>query len=63
MLLAGSLVKASLCRRCLVQVSFVIGLHEPHSITVFNFGSGVKSAKELTEIVNKNFLTCNMDAL
>ena len=40
-----------------------IGLPELHSITVFDYGSGVKSAKELTEIVNKNFLTCNMDAL
>ena len=40
-----------------------IGLPELHSITVFDYGSGVKSAKELTEIVNKKFLTCNMDAL
>merc|ERR1711931_532852 len=52
---AKSLVKAGLCRRCLVQVSYAIGLPEPLSVTVFDYGSGVKSAKELTEIVKKNF--------
>eukprot|EP00088_Acartia_fossae_P002169 TRINITY_DN10857_c0_g1_i2.p1 TRINITY_DN10857_c0_g1~~TRINITY_DN10857_c0_g1_i2.p1 ORF type:complete len:395 (-),score=113.17 TRINITY_DN10857_c0_g1_i2:475-1659(-) len=52
---AKSLVKAGLCRRCLVQVSYAIGLPEPLSITVFDYGSGVKSAQELTEIVKKNF--------
>eukprot|EP00088_Acartia_fossae_P033319 TRINITY_DN340_c0_g1_i1.p1 TRINITY_DN340_c0_g1~~TRINITY_DN340_c0_g1_i1.p1 ORF type:complete len:396 (+),score=120.14 TRINITY_DN340_c0_g1_i1:168-1355(+) len=52
---AKSLVKAGLCRRCLVQVSYAIGLPEPLSVTVMDYGSGTKSQKELTEIVNKNF--------
>jgi S-adenosylmethionine synthetase len=52
---AKSLVKAGLCRRCLVQVSYAIGLPDPLSITVFDYGSGSKSSKELTEIVKQNF--------
>lgn len=52
---AKSLVKAGLCRRCLVQLSYAIGLPEPLSVTVFDYGSGIKSSKELTEIVKKNF--------
>jgi S-adenosylmethionine synthetase len=52
---AKSLVKAGLCRRCLVQVSYAIGLPEPLSVTVMDYGSGTKSQKELTEIVKNNF--------
>jgi len=52
---AKSLVKAGLCRRCLVQVAYAIGLPEPLSVTVMDYGSGTKSQKELTEIVQKNF--------
>jgi len=52
---AKSLVKAGLCRRCLVQVSYAIGLPEPLSITVMDYGTGVKSVKELTDIVRANF--------
>jgi len=52
---AKSLVKAGLCRRCLVQVSYAIGVAEPLSITVMDYGTSSKSQQELTEIVNKNF--------
>lgn len=52
---AKSLVKAGLCRRCLVQVAYAIGLAEPLSITVFDYGTSKLSEKELLEIVNKNF--------
>jgi len=52
---AKSLVKAGLCRRCLVQVSYAIGLPEPLSVTVMDYGTGIKSSQELTEIVKKNF--------
>jgi len=52
---AKSLVKAGLCRRCLVQVSYAIGVAEPLSITVFDYGKSNKSSAELTEIVKKNF--------
>jgi len=52
---AKSLVKAGLCRRCLVQVSYAIGVAEPLSITVMDYGTSNKSQQELTEIVKKNF--------
>ncbi|XP_076368314.1 S-adenosylmethionine synthase-like [Tachypleus tridentatus] len=52
---AKSLVKAGLCRRCLVQVSYAIGIAEPLSITLFSYGTSDKTQKELLEIVKKNF--------
>merc|ERR1712108_53072 len=52
---AKSLVKAGLCRRCLVQVSYAIGVAEPLSIMVMDYGTSSKSSNELTEIVKKNF--------
>jgi len=52
---AKSLVKAGLCRRCLVQVSYAIGVAEPLSITVMDYGTSNKSSQELTDIVKKNF--------
>jgi len=52
---AKSLVKAGLCKRCLVQVSYAIGVAEPLSITVFDFGTSTRSQKDLLAIVRKNF--------
>ncbi|CAF0728395.1 unnamed protein product [Adineta steineri] len=52
---AKSLVHAKLCRRCLVQVSYSIGVAEPTSISVFSYGTSSKTNKELLDIVNKNF--------
>uniref|UniRef100_A0A1A9W0H9 S-adenosylmethionine synthase n=1 Tax=Glossina brevipalpis TaxID=37001 RepID=A0A1A9W0H9_9MUSC len=52
---AKSLVKAKLCKRCLVQVSYAIGLAEPLSITVFDYGTSHKTQKELLDIVRQNF--------
>lgn len=52
---AKSLVKAKLCRRCLVQVSYSIGIADPLSITVFSYGTSSKTNAELLEIVKKNF--------
>ncbi|XP_047001174.1 S-adenosylmethionine synthase isoform X1 [Schistocerca americana] len=52
---AKSLVKSGLCRRCLVQVSYAIGVAEPLSITVFDYGTSQKTQRELLEIVKKNF--------
>lgn len=52
---AKSLVKAGICRRCLVQVAYAIGLAEPLSITVFDYGTSKYSQKELLNIVSKNF--------
>ncbi|XP_061084612.1 S-adenosylmethionine synthase isoform X1 [Conger conger] len=52
---AKSLVKAKLCRRVLVQVSYAIGVAHPLSISLFTYGSSQKSEKDLLHIVNDNF--------
>ncbi|XP_053476997.1 S-adenosylmethionine synthase isoform X1 [Ictalurus furcatus] len=52
---AKSLVKAKLCKRVLVQVSYAIGVNHPLSISLFTYGSSEKTEKELLHIVNKNF--------
>lgn len=52
---AKSLVKAGQCKRCLVQVAYAIGLAEPLSITVFDYGTSHLTQQELLKIVNKNF--------
>lgn len=52
---AKSLVKAGICKRCLVQVSYAIGVAEPLSITVFDYGTSHKSQRELLDIVKSNF--------
>lgn len=38
-----------------LQVSYAIGVAEPISITVFEYGTSKKSQKELLEIVKNNF--------
>jgi len=53
---AKSLVAGGVCRRCLVQVSYAIGVAEPLSITVFDYGtSGGKSQAEMLKIIKDNF--------
>ncbi|CAB3237113.1 unnamed protein product [Arctia plantaginis] len=52
---AKSLVRAGLCRRCMVQVAYAIGVAEPLSITVFDYGTSHKTQQQLLSIVKKNF--------
>ena len=52
---AKSLVAAGLAKRCLVQVSYAIGVVQPLSMFVDSYGSGAKSDEELCEIVKRNF--------
>merc|ERR1719491_1948527 len=52
---AKSLVKAGLCKRVLVQVAYAIGVAEPLSICVMDYGTSSKTQEELTAIVRKNF--------
>jgi S-adenosylmethionine synthetase len=52
---AKSLVKAGLCKRCLVQVSYAIGIAEPISLYVDDYGTGTKTKPELLEIIKNNF--------
>merc|ERR1719232_2383336 len=53
--IAKSLVAAQMCNRCLVQVSYGIGLAHPLSVYVDSYGTGAKSDKEIVEIINKHF--------
>jgi len=53
--IAKSLVAAKLCKRCLVQVSYSIGIPEPLSLNVNTYGTGVKPDEELVRIVLNNF--------
>lgn len=52
---AKSIVAAGLARRCLIQVSYAIGIAEPLAINVDSYGTGKKSDKELLSIVRNNF--------
>jgi S-adenosylmethionine synthetase len=52
---AKSLVKAGLAHRCLVQLSYAIGVAHPLSVHVNSYGTGSKSDEELTKIVEANF--------
>lgn len=52
---ARSLVDAGLVRRCLVQVSYAIGLAHPLSVFVDSYGTGRYSDADLTKIINHNF--------
>lgn len=54
--IAKSLVKAGLVQRCLVQLSYGIGVAEPLSVFVETYGTAIgKTEPEIVEIVKKNF--------
>lgn len=53
--IAKSLVKANLCRRCLVQISYAIGVAKPLSILVFNYGTSLVGEQDLLKVINDNF--------
>ncbi|NXF06957.1 METK2 synthase, partial [Smithornis capensis] len=53
--IAKSLVKAGLCKRVLIQLSYAIGLSHPLAISVFHYGTSDRSEEELLEIIQKNF--------
>ncbi|KAI9782953.1 MAG: methionine adenosyltransferase sam2 [Geoglossum umbratile] len=53
--IAKSLVTAGLARRCLVQLSYAIGVAEPLSIFVETYGTSTKSSDELVSIIKENF--------
>lgn len=52
---AKSLVASGLCKRCLVQLSYAIGIPNPLSIFVEHYGTSMKTSSELVEIIKKNF--------
>jgi len=48
-------VKAGLARRCLVQLSYAIGVSEPLSLFVETYGTSDKTSDELVQIIRNNF--------
>jgi len=53
---AKSLVAGGLCKRCLVQLAYAIGVAKPLSIYVDSYGSANgKTDRQLADIVMKNF--------
>ncbi|XP_063066522.1 methionine adenosyltransferase II, alpha-like isoform X1 [Engraulis encrasicolus] len=52
---AKSLVKAKLCKRVLVQISYAIGVSHPLSVSIFHYGTSTLDEDQLLDIVNKNF--------
>jgi S-adenosylmethionine synthetase len=52
---AKNIVAAGLADKCLVQVSYAIGVAKPTSIMVDSFGTAKLSDEELSKIVMENF--------
>ncbi|KAG4401269.1 hypothetical protein GLYMA_07G233800v4 [Glycine max] len=52
---AKSIVASGLARRCIVQVSYAIGVPEPLSVFVDTYGTGKIHDKEILNIVKENF--------
>lgn len=52
---AKNIVASGLARRCLVQLSYAIGVAKPTSIMVDTFGTGTVSNMEMTDIIQKHF--------
>merc|ERR1711924_440572 len=52
---AKSVVAAGLAKRCIVQVSYAIGVPEPLSVFVDTYETGSKPDAEILALVNKKF--------
>jgi len=52
---AKNIVAAGLASRCLVQISYAIGVAEPTSVMIDTFGTGKINNETLTELVKKHF--------
>lgn len=52
---AKNIVAAGLASRCLVQISYAIGVAQPTSIMVETFGTGIVSNEVLTALVREHF--------
>lgn len=53
--IAKNIVAAGLAKRCLVQLAYAIGVAEPVSLMVEDFGTGVMSAEKLSASVRELF--------
>jgi S-adenosylmethionine synthetase len=52
---AKNVVAAGLASKCLVQVSYAIGVANPTSVWVSTYGTGVISDEKISELVNTHF--------
>ncbi|MDA9818364.1 methionine adenosyltransferase, partial [Flavobacteriaceae bacterium] len=52
--LAKNIVTANLAEKCLIQLSYAIGVAEPISIHVNNFGTGKISEQEIIKLIQNN---------
>ncbi|MDC6484795.1 methionine adenosyltransferase [Methylophilaceae bacterium] len=52
---AKNIVAASLASKCLVQISYAIGVAKPTSVMVDSYGTGIVSDKKLSELVAREF--------
>jgi S-adenosylmethionine synthetase len=52
---AKNIVAAGLADKCLVQISYAIGVAQPTSIMVTTYGTGKVSDEKITELVKKHF--------
>ena len=53
--IAKSIVHSGFASRCLVQLSYAIGVAKPLSIYIDTYGTGTIDDSKLLEIINKNF--------
>ncbi|MBI4977947.1 MAG: methionine adenosyltransferase [Spirochaetes bacterium] len=53
--IAKNIVAAKLAERCLVQLSYAIGVAQPLSIFVDTYGTGKRPDDEITKIIQKHF--------
>ena len=52
---AKNIVAAGLASKCLVQISYAIGVAEPTSVMVDTYGTGTINNETLTELIRKHF--------
>ena len=52
---AKNIVAAGLAKKCLVQISYAIGVAQPTSVLVTTEGTGVVSDEKLAELVRRHF--------
>ena len=52
---AKNIVKAGLATKCLIQISYAIGVAEPTSVWVTTYGTGKVSDEKISELVRKHF--------
>jgi S-adenosylmethionine synthetase len=52
---AKNIVAAGLATKCLIQISYAIGVAEPTSVWVTTYGTGKVSDEKISELVRKHF--------